>query len=80
MPVLAYCLILRSDTGIPPVSDSPRGERHGSDKHNTEHSIKVITRTAVSLLKIYADHRDNTRLYRESMLALLSEDRSIADE
>jgi AcrR family transcriptional regulator len=44
------------------------------------YTFKVITRTAVPLLKIYADHPDSMKLYRESMLALLSKDRSIDDE
>lgn len=35
------------------------------------YSFKVISRTAVPLLKIYAAHPDGTQLYRESMLALL---------
>jgi len=34
-------------------------------------SFKVISRTAVPLLKIYDTHPDGVRLYQESMLALL---------
>lgn len=34
-------------------------------------TFKIISRTAVPLLKIYADHPDGDRLYREAMLALL---------
>ncbi len=36
-----------------------------------QYTFKVITRTAVPLLKVYADHPDGERLYREAMLALL---------
>ena len=35
------------------------------------YSFKVISRTAVPLLKIYATHPEGIQLYRESMLALL---------
>ncbi len=34
-------------------------------------TFRVISRTAVPLLKIYADHPDGVRLYEQSMLALL---------
>ncbi|MBL8201524.1 MAG: TetR/AcrR family transcriptional regulator [Chromatiales bacterium] len=35
-------------------------------------SFRVLTRTAVPLLRIYQDHPDGQRLYRESMTALLA--------
>jgi len=35
------------------------------------YSFRIITRTAIPLLKLYAPHPDGERLYRESMLALL---------
>lgn len=41
--------------------------RNGS----AEHSFRVLTRTAVPLLRVYQDHPDRERLYRESMTALL---------
>lgn len=41
--------------------------RNGSARY----SLRVLTRTAVPLLRIYHDHPDGKRLYRESMLALL---------
>lgn len=44
------------------------------------YTFKVITRTAAPLLKIYADHPDIKRLYRESMLALLSKGPDIDGE
>jgi len=34
-------------------------------------SFRVLSRTAVPLLRVYADHPDGARLYRESMAALL---------
>jgi AcrR family transcriptional regulator len=39
-------------------------------------SLKVLTRTAIPLLRVYQDHPDGIRLYRESMLALLLPSRS----
>lgn len=36
-------------------------------------SFRIISRTAVPLLKIYADHPNGSALYRDAMLALLSE-------
>lgn len=50
-----------------------RGERlrNGS----AAYTFKVITRTAVPLLRVYQDHPDGERLYRESMTALLRADR-----
>jgi len=44
------------------------------------YTFKVITRTAVPLLKIYADHPGSARLYRESVLALLSKGPNIDGE
>lgn len=41
--------------------------RNGS----ASYSFRVLTRTAVALLRVYQDHPDGVRLYRESMLALL---------
>lgn len=38
-------------------------------------TFRVITRTAVPLLRIYQDHPDGPRLYRESMTALLASPR-----
>ncbi|MEQ1800931.1 MAG: TetR/AcrR family transcriptional regulator [Gammaproteobacteria bacterium] len=38
---------------------------------SVEATFRVITRTAVPLLRIYHDHPDGQRLYRESMTALL---------
>ncbi len=35
-------------------------------------SFRVLTRTAVPLLRVYQDHPDGQRLYRESMTALLA--------
>lgn len=35
------------------------------------YSFRVLTRTAVQLLRVYQDHPQAERLYRESMLALL---------
>lgn len=35
------------------------------------YSFRVLTRTAVPLLRVYDDHPDGERLYRASMLALL---------
>jgi AcrR family transcriptional regulator len=35
-------------------------------------TFRVITRTAVPLLRVYQDHPDRQRLYRESMTALLA--------
>lgn len=35
------------------------------------YTFRVLTRTAVPLLRVYQDHPDGERLYRESMLALL---------
>lgn len=35
------------------------------------YTLRVLTRTAVPLLRVYQDHPDGERLYRESMLALL---------
>ncbi len=37
-------------------------------------SFKVVARTAVPLLKVYAGHPQQTQLYRDSMLALLGQD------
>ena len=42
--------------------------RNGSAKD----SFRVLTRTAVPLLRVYQDHPDGQRLYRESMIALLA--------
>jgi hypothetical protein len=36
-------------------------------------SFRIISRTAVPLLKIYADHPNGSALYHDAMLALLSE-------
>jgi AcrR family transcriptional regulator len=41
--------------------------RNGS----ADYSFRVLTRTAVQLLRVYQDHPEAERLYRESMLALL---------
>lgn len=41
--------------------------RNGSSSY----SFRVLTRTAVPLLRVYQDHPDGERLYRDSMLALL---------
>lgn len=38
---------------------------------DAEWSFRVLTRTAVPLLRVYQDHPDGERLYRESMSALL---------
>jgi AcrR family transcriptional regulator len=35
------------------------------------YTFRILTRTAVPLLRVYQDHPDGKRLYRESMLALL---------
>lgn len=35
------------------------------------YTFRVLTRTAVPLLRVYQDHPEGERLYRESMLALL---------
>lgn len=50
-----------------------RGERlrNGS----AAYTFKVITRMAVPLLRVYQDHPDGERLYRESMTVLLRADR-----
>jgi len=37
-------------------------------------TFRVLSRTAVPLLKIYADHPQQSKLFRESMLALLGRD------
>lgn len=37
-----------------------------------DYTFKVISRTAVPLLKVYRDHPDIAAVYRESMLALLA--------
>lgn len=41
--------------------------RNGS----ASYSFRVLTRTAVPLLKVYQDHPEGERLYRDGMLALL---------
>ena len=41
--------------------------RNGS----ASYTFRVLTRTAVPLLRVYQDHPEGARLYRESMLALL---------
>jgi len=47
-------------------------EDAGSLRNNSvNYSFKVISRTAVPLLKVYAGHPELVRLYRESMTALL---------
>jgi AcrR family transcriptional regulator len=46
----------------------PSGQLRNSSAGDT---FKVITRTAVPLLKIYGDHPNGRALYRDSMLALL---------
>jgi len=38
---------------------------------DADYSFRVITKTAVPLLKVYADHPDGAQLYRASMLDLL---------
>ncbi|MDH3977657.1 MAG: TetR/AcrR family transcriptional regulator [Gammaproteobacteria bacterium] len=43
----------------------------GLRNNSAEYSFKVISRTAVPLLKVYAGHPELERLYRESMTALL---------
>lgn len=51
-----------------------RAERAGLLRNNdAAYSFRVISRTAVPLLKIYADHPNGSALYRDAMLALLSE-------
>ncbi|MEO8444826.1 MAG: host attachment protein [Gammaproteobacteria bacterium] len=42
--------------------------RNGS----ASHSFRVLSRTAVPLLRVYQDHPDGKRLYRESMVSLLA--------
>lgn len=42
--------------------------------NSAEITFRVISRTAVPLLKIYADHPEFERLYKESMITLLSKD------
>lgn len=39
---------------------------------SAEYSFKLISRTAIPLLKVYQDHPDQARLYRETMNSLLS--------
>ncbi len=46
--------------------------RNGS----AQYTFKLMTRTAVPLLKIYADHPDGEALYRAGMLALLGRSKS----
>jgi AcrR family transcriptional regulator len=38
---------------------------------DADYSFRVLTRTAVPLLRVYQDHPEGKRLYRESMLTLL---------
>ena len=47
-------------------------EKAGVLRNNdANYTFRIITRTAVPLLKIYADHPEGQSLYREAMLALL---------
>jgi len=47
-------------------------EKAGALRNNdAAYTFKIITRTAVPLLKIYADHPEGQSLYREAMLVLL---------
>jgi AcrR family transcriptional regulator len=49
-----------------------RAESGGTLRNGSAaYSFRVLTRTAVPLLRVYDDHPDGGRLYRESMLALL---------
>lgn len=51
-----------------------QAERAGELRNaDAAYTFRIITRTAVPLLKIYADHPDGAALYRESMLALLAD-------
>jgi len=49
-------------------AESGRALRNG----RADDTFKVISRTAVPLLKVYEDHPDFPDIYRESMLALLA--------
>jgi AcrR family transcriptional regulator len=53
-------------------SQLARAERAGLLRNgNAVFTFRVISRTAVPLLRIYAEHPEGERLYEESMLALL---------
>jgi len=45
-----------------------------------DYTFKVISRTAIPLLKVYGDHPDMAAVYTESMLALLVKSRNAANE
>ncbi len=49
-------------------SAAKAGELRNDD---AQYTFQLITRTAVPLLKVYADHPDGQELYRAGMLALL---------
>jgi AcrR family transcriptional regulator len=61
---IAYTTAMRAA-----LERAARGERlrNGS----AAYTFRVLTRTAVPLLRVYQDHPDGERLYRESMMALL---------
>jgi hypothetical protein len=47
-------------------------EKSGTLRNNdAQYTFSIITRTAVPLLKIYADHPERGSLYRKAILALL---------
>ena len=39
---------------------------------SAEYSFRLISRTAIPLLRVYRDHPDSERLYRDAMLSLLA--------
>lgn len=51
------------------LEHAARGARLRSG--SATYTFRVLTRTAVPLLRVYQDHPDGERLYRESMAALL---------
>lgn len=50
-----------------------RAEAAGRLRNDSaDYTFKLISRTAIQLLKVYQDHPDRARIYRESMIALLA--------
>ncbi len=70
--VMPYIDVAHRNFGAAVKSELSRAMAAGELRNqDAGYSFTVLVRTAIPLLKVYADHPEQERLYRESMMALL---------
>ncbi len=71
--ILPYIEEAHANFGKAMQSLLERAESGGALRNDrADYTFKVISRTAIPLLKVYQDHPDLEQIYTQSMLALLA--------